>query len=122
MYRGFEDLAVWKRSMDLAKEIISLFQQEFSKFHPLADQITRSAISIPSNIAEGCERGSNPDFIRFLYISRGSCAELRTQLELLKSYTTKESFSQIDKLISESQEVSKMIYGLIKSLKTQLNS
>jgi four helix bundle protein len=122
VYRGFEDLAVWKRSMDLAKEIISLFQQEFSKFHPLADQITRSAISIPSNIAEGCERGSNPDFIRFLYISRGSCAELRTQLELLKSYTTKESFSQIDKLISESQEVSKMIYGLIKSLKTQLNS
>jgi four helix bundle protein len=117
VYRGFEDLAVWIRSMDMAKEIISLLQQEFSKFHPLADQITRSSISIPSNIAEGSERGSNPDFIRFLYISRGSCAELRTQLELLKSYTKEENFPQIDKLMVESQEISKMIYGLIKSLK-----
>jgi four helix bundle protein len=69
VYRGFEDLAVWIRSMDMAKEIISLLQHAFSKFHPLADQITRSSISIPSNIAEGSERGSNPDFIRFLYIS-----------------------------------------------------
>jgi four helix bundle protein len=107
--------------MDLVKEVIAIVQTTFSKFHPLADQLTRSAISIPSNIAEGCERGSNPDFIRFLYISRGSCAELRTQLELLKSYTVKETILQIDKLIAESQEVSKMIYGLIKSLKTQSN-
>jgi four helix bundle protein len=117
MYRSFEDLSVWNRSMELAKEIISLVQSEFSKFHPLADQLTRSSISIPSNIAEGCERGSNPDFIRFLYISRGSCAELRTQLELFKSYTREDKFPQIDKLIVESQEISKMIYGLIKSLK-----
>jgi four helix bundle protein len=65
---------------------------------------------------------TNPDFIRFLYMSRGSCAELRTQLELLKSYTKEEKFPQIDKIILESQEVSKMIYGLIKSLKTQPNS
>jgi four helix bundle protein len=65
---------------------------------------------------------TNPDFIRFLYISRGSCAELKTQLELLKSYTKDDSYIHIDKLILESQEVSKMIYGLIKSLKTQPNS
>jgi four helix bundle protein len=117
VYKGFEELLVWRKSMDLVKEVITIVQTTFSKFHPLADQITRSAISIPSNIAEGCERGSNPDFIRFLYMSRGSCAELRTQLELLKSYTKEEKFPQIDKLILESQEVSKMIYGLIKSLK-----
>lgn len=117
MYKSFEDLVVWQRSMSLSKELIKLVQKEFSKYHPLADQITRSSISIPSNIAEGCERGSNPDFIRFLYMSRGSCAELRTQLELLKSYTKEEKYPQIDKLIGESQEVSKMIYGLIKSLK-----
>jgi four helix bundle protein len=122
MYKGFEELLVWRKSMDLVKEVIAIVQTTFSKFHPLADQLTRSAISIPSNIAEGCERGSNPDFIRFLYISRGSCAELRTQLELLKIYTTKESVHQIDKLIIESQEISKMIYGLIKSLKTQHNN
>jgi four helix bundle protein len=121
MYKGFEELLVWRKSMDLVKEVIAIVQKEFSRFHPLADQITLSAISIPSNISEGCERGSNPDFIRFLYISRGSCAELRTQLELLKSYTVKETILQIDKLIAESQEVSKMIYGLIKSLKTQSN-
>lgn len=117
MYKGFEELLVWRKSMDLVKEVITIVQTTFSKFHPLADQITRSAISIPSNIAEGCERGSNPDFIRFLYMSRGSCAELRTQLELLKSYTKEDSYIHIDKLILESQEVSKMIYGLIKSLK-----
>ncbi len=117
MYKGFEELLVWRKSMYLVKEVIAIIQTTFSKFHPLADQITRSSISIPSNIVEGSERGSNPDFIRFLYISRGSCAELRTQLELLKSYTKEEKFPQIDKLMGESQEISKMIYGLIKSLK-----
>jgi four helix bundle protein len=84
MYKGCAELLVWRKSMDLVKEVITIVQKEFSKFHPLAYQITRSAISIPSNIAEGFERGSKPVFIRFLYISRGSCAELRTQLELLK--------------------------------------
>jgi four helix bundle protein len=68
MYKGFEELLVWRRSMDLVKEVIAIVQKEFSKFHPLAYQITRSAISIPSNIEEGCERGSNTNFIRFLYI------------------------------------------------------
>lgn len=117
MYQSFEELAVWKKSMELVKELISLIQKEFPRYHPIADQITRSAISVPSNIAEGSERGSNPDFIRFLYISRGSCAELRTQLELLKSYLPAESLPQVKRLIEEFKEISRMIFGLIKSLK-----
>ena len=53
-----------------------------SRRRALCDQISRSAISVPSNIAEGDERGSNRDAIRFLYIARGSAAELATQLEI----------------------------------------
>jgi four helix bundle protein len=116
MYHGFEELLVWKKSMQLNKDLLPIIQKCFSKYHPLADQIIKSAISIPSNIAEGCERGSDADFARFLYISRGSCAELRTQLELAKSYLNGEYYKQYDNFIDDAKEISKMIYGLIKSL------
>lgn len=116
MYQGFEELVVWQRSMKLTKAIIPFVQKNFKKYHPLADQIVRSAISIPSNIAEGCERSSDADFARFLYISRGSCAELRTQLEIAKSSLETKLEIQLSEFITESKEVSKMIYGLIKSL------
>lgn len=117
MYQGFEELLVWKKSMKLTKELLPIVQKSFSKYHPLADQIIRSAISIPSNIAEGSERGSVADFARFLYISRGSCAELRTQLELAKVFTDNVFEKQYSDFIIEAEEISKMIYGLIKSLK-----
>lgn len=76
--KTFEDLDVWKRGCQLAVEIISDFNNHSNL--SLKDQIQRSALSIPSNIAEGAERDSTADYIRFLRYSKGSCGELRTQL------------------------------------------
>jgi four helix bundle protein len=72
----FEDLAVWKESMQLATEVYSLLIN--CKDYGLKDQIQRAAVSIPSNIAEGFERQSNKEFIHYLFIAKGSCGELHT--------------------------------------------
>lgn len=74
----FEDLEVWKRSVRLSSELYKSFTD--CKDFGFKDQITRSGLSIPSNIAEGSERSSQKDFIRFLHYAKGSCAELRTQI------------------------------------------
>lgn len=81
--RNFRDLDIWKDSRCLVKEIYTLTESlpEFEKFG-LISQINRCAISIPSNIAEGCAKSSNKDFCRFLEISLGSCYELETHLIL----------------------------------------
>ena len=76
----FEDLEVWKKGCQLAVDLCIATHD--SKDYALKDQMQRSAISIPSNIAEGAERDSEGDFMRFLRISKGSCGELRTQLYL----------------------------------------
>ena len=71
-----------------------------------------------SNIAEGFERGSKEEFIQFLYIARGSCGEVRTQLYVAKdqNYITEEEFQKLQKLAIE---VSRLIYHLIESVKTE---
>lgn len=74
----FEDLDVWKRSSRLCAELYKHFRKV--KDFGFRDQITRSALSVPSNIAEGVERDSQKDFARFLQYSKGSCGELRTQI------------------------------------------
>ena len=77
-FMQFEDLAVWQRSADLACDIYKHFKA--SKEFGLKDQITRSALSISSNIAEGYERKTSKDYARFLSYSKGSCGELRSQI------------------------------------------
>jgi four helix bundle protein len=74
----FEDLDVWKRSAALSAEIYTALAE--LKDFGFKDQITRSSLSVPSNIAEGVERGSDNEVIRFCTIARGSCGELRTQI------------------------------------------
>jgi len=74
----FEDLEVWKRGCNLTVDI-HVALADSSDF-ALRNQMERSSLSIPSNIAEGAERDSTPDFIKFLRYSKGSCGELRTQL------------------------------------------
>ena len=77
-FQSFEELEVWKRGCRLAVEVHRALAD--SKEYALRDQMIRASISIPSNIAEGHERDSKLDFIRFLRIAKGSAAELRTQL------------------------------------------
>jgi four helix bundle protein len=72
---ALENLGVWKRSCRLSVELYKLLR-DFG----FRDQVTRSALSVPSNIAEGYERDSSKEFSRFLKIAKGSCGELRTQL------------------------------------------
>ncbi|MEK7322307.1 MAG: four helix bundle protein [Pseudomonadota bacterium] len=75
---ALEKLEVWKRGCRLAVDVFQIL--EHSKEYGFRDQITRSALSVPSNIAEGFERDSPREFCRFLKIAKGSSGELRTQL------------------------------------------
>lgn len=85
MPRSFEELEVWKKALEMSKLIYGLTEVEkFKKDYSLSDQIRRAAVSVLSNIAEGFERGSNIEFIQFLYIAKGSCGEVRAQLYLAK--------------------------------------
>ncbi|HWB58050.1 MAG TPA: four helix bundle protein [Chthoniobacteraceae bacterium] len=112
-YQSFEDLEVWQRGCRLAVDIFKAFAP--CKNFTLKDQIQRAALSVPSNIAEGSERGSTKDFAHFLNISKGSCGELRTQLYIARKLDLlgKAAF---DRLIKESRELSSMLEGLRRSM------
>ena len=118
-YQSFEDLEVWQRACRLAVEVFRGFGscREFT----LKDQVQRAALSVPSNIAEGSERGSLKDFAHFLNISKGSCGELRTQLYIARKLNllTKASF---DHLVAESNELSAMLEGLRRSILSRANA
>lgn len=115
MVKTFEDLDVWKRSCQLAVDIYKTFQT--SKDYSLKDQIQRAAVSISSNIAEGAERDSTADYIKFLRYSKGSCAELRTQLYIHQRI---HSAIDISSLINETKDISAMLQALINSLQRKL--
>lgn len=109
----FEDMDVWKRSTRLS---IAIYK-ELSKLRDFGfkDQITRSGLSIPSNIAEGFGRASDKDKRNFLNYAKGSCADLRTQIYIGSEvgYIGKE----LGKIwIVESEEISLMLTGLMKYL------
>ena len=108
---------MWRRSARLSVEVYRSLQgcRDFG----FKDQLSRSSLSIPSNIAEGYERGSRREYVRFLNIAKGSCAELRTQLYigietglLNKSVATNQ--------VAETSEISKMLQGLINKLRADL--
>ena len=113
----FEDLEVWKRS-SLLTVTAHLSIQNLKEF-ALKDQIARCSLSIPSNIAEGIERDSPQDTIRFLRIAKGSCAELRTQLFISQKINQALSLpplESITSMIQETREISAMLQGLIQSI------
>ncbi|ADY53949.1 hypothetical protein Pedsa_3415 [Pseudopedobacter saltans DSM 12145] len=113
---NFKELKVWLQGISLSRlifEITKAFPSEH-KFS-LDSQMFRSAISIPSNIAEGCSRKSEKDFRRFLDIALGSSFELETQIIIAKEVdlVTQEQYSE---LIYKTAEIQKMLNGLIKCL------
>lgn len=114
---SFEDLKVWQFSRELAKEIHLVTQKEpWSKDYSLKDQINKSAGSIMDNIAEGFERGGNRELIQFLYIAKGSCGELRSQLNRArdKNHFDTNVFSSLN---SKAIELSKQLSDFISYLK-----
>ena len=117
--RSFKDLLVWQKAMDLAEEIyriVKLLPKE--ETFALSNQMRRSAISIPSNIAEGYNRHGIKEYINFLYIAKGSNAELLTQLTLCKriEYLSAE---QLFKALKLSDEISKMLSAIINKITPQ---
>ena len=113
MYQSFEQLEVWKRACQLAVDVYEVLRncREFG----LRNQMQRAAVSVASNIAEGSERGGK-DFIRFLSIARGSAAELRTQCYIACNIGVV-SHDQMNSLVNELKEISKMLTGLARSIK-----
>ena len=120
--RTFEDLEVWKRGCNLTVEVHVALAE--SKDFAIRNQMERASLSIPSNIAEGCERDSTPDFIKFLRYSKGSCGELRTQLYIAEKLRKRLGAPPMEgsrEMIQETRELSRMIQGLINSLKRRLD-
>lgn len=115
--RTFRDLRVWKLSIDFVKEIYKLTNRfPNSEIYSLTTQIRRSAVSIPSNIAEGQGRNSRKEFRQFLSIAVGSLAELETQSIIAKeiNYLTNE---ELDPLLITLDDIRKMIRSLALTLK-----
>jgi four helix bundle protein len=112
--KKFEDIIAWQRSQDLAVEIY----RHFSSLNDFGfkNQICKAVVSISNNIAEGFDRSSDADFLRFLYISISSCAEVKSMLYLASRLKyIKEEEKQ--KLIVKTEEISMIIRGLMRSLK-----
>ncbi|MGA7837787.1 MAG: four helix bundle protein [Ignavibacteriaceae bacterium] len=114
--RTHRDLKVWSKSIKLVTSIYQLTKR-FPKeeLYCLTSQIRRSAISIPSNIAEGAARSSVKEFRNFLSISLGSASELETQIVISNNLNYLNQ-SQADIILTELTEIQKMIHGLRKSL------
>jgi len=115
-YQSFEDLEVWQRGCRLSVAIFQTF--ESSKKFSLKDQLERAGFSIPSNIAEGAERGSTKDFAHFLNFSKGSCGELRTQLYIARKLKLLGKID-FDNFVAETKEISAMLEGLRRSILTK---
>ena len=114
---SYKDLIVWQKSMELVVEVYKLTEKyPKSELYGLTSQTRRSAVSIPSNIAEGCRRGSKKDYRQFLIIAYGSGAELETQIEIVKRlpFGKNLDFLKVDSLLSE---VMKMLNKMISNLK-----
>lgn len=119
---NFEKLKIWQKAMDIAVAVYEIsavlpIDERFNLIH----QIKKSAVSIPSNIAEGSGRNHNKEFIQFLGIANGSTFELITQLILAKRLNLiDESITQ--PIINQLVEVSNMNFSFQKTLNTNMNA
>ena len=117
--RSHKDLIVWQKAMDLLDEVYRLI--EFlprKEIYALADQMRRASISIPSNIAEGHRRNSTKDYLYFLFVARGSTAELDTQIEicLRRKYFSRD---EAELALNLCEEIHKILNSIIAKLKAK---
>jgi len=116
VYKNFRDFKVWEKSHDLVKDTYnSRFNFDGGEKYGLNSQIRRAAVSIPANIAEGCERRNNKEFVQFLYIAKGSLSELRYYLLLCSEL---HFLSEVDfkRLNDKCEQVNKMLSSLISKI------
>ncbi|MDR0248380.1 MAG: four helix bundle protein [Oscillospiraceae bacterium] len=114
--KDYSELLVWQKAMDLAEEVYRVTKKlPKEETFALSDQMRRSAVSVPSNIAEGQGRGSSKEFLHFLSVAKGSKAELETQLRLCVrvGYLSDE---EVSAAMGLSGEVGKMFNALKKTL------
>ena len=112
---NYEKLNIRQNAVELSVDVYKFMDnnENIQKDFALKDQIQRASLSIASNIAEGADRGTQKEFNRFLYIARGSCSELRTQMIIIKKlwYISESDFVLFDKKIVD---LHKMINGMIQ--------
>jgi four helix bundle protein len=113
--QNYRDLIVWQKSMDLVEHVYRA-SRRFPKdeLYALTSQIRRAAVSIPSNIAEGQGRGSDPELLRFLRIAHGSLRELETQV-LIAQRLGYSNDSECNQSMEMAAEVGRLLNGLIRS-------
>ena len=120
--RDHKDLIVWQKSMDLLVEVYRLVKKlPREETYALSDQMRRAVVSIPSNIAEGRARSSEKDYIRFLFIARGSRAEVETQLMacLRLNYLSE---SDVEPALGLSSEIGSILNSMIYKLSLKLKA
>src|SRR5439155_12779905 len=121
-YRRFEDLPVWRDSVELARLIYEFAALDIFRRHPgLRDQLERAALSVSNNIAESFERGTTNELLAFLYIARGSTGEVRSMLCLRERRAAKRGWppdlkSQISDLKSKAESCSRQLRAWADSL------
>lgn len=114
---SYKDLIVWQRSMEVVVEIYRITEQfPRNEIYGIISQMRRSAVSVPSNIAEGRRRGGKKEFRQFLIIAYGSGAELETQIEISKrlKFVKADEFIKVDGLLLETM---KMLNKILSTLK-----
>src|SRR5579859_582689 len=117
-YTRFEQLPVWQAAIDLAAQVYEFTAKaEFKNRYSLRDQIERAAVSVSNNIAEGFERGTNPELLTFLYIARGSAGEVRSMLCLIEKISLFSGLeSDILDLKSKVESISRQLGAWIQSI------
>lgn len=124
MIKNYKELHIWQQSSELCVIIYKLTcNNNFTRDYSLKDQIRRSSISVPSNIAEGFSRGNNNEFIHFLKIAKGSSSELENQLYISKKigYITTEELQSLEMKITEiNSRINKFLAYLLKRRQNKL--
>ncbi len=125
-FERFEDIIAWQRGRELCQMVYAATKEPgFIRDRGLCEQMRRAAVSVISNIAEGCESQNNASFVRYLYIARGSCGEVRAQAYVARDqdYVTQTEFEALcDKAIETSRLIAGLIAYLRKHLTTKPNS